>query len=284
MKKEIETVMEHKERIEDMVRHAGMIIKTNSPTASAVHNKEGAANYVTDYDVQIQKYLIGELSQLFRGSSFYGEEDTDGNNHCITSGYCFFIDPIDGTTNYIFGYNHSCVSVGVAFEAKMIAGFVYNPYVDLFYSAVRGQGSYLNGQRLRIEDTPLEAGIVAYGCARYNEGDTDALFQITKELYLNSLSIRNGGSAALDLCRIASGSNVAYLELKLQPYDYAAASVIIEEAGGVICQVDGSGIMINEPCSILAGTRKSVEQVKRVCQKHFSISGAFIRDDSRTTF
>lgn len=268
MNKEIETVIAYKEKIEKIVLHAGEIIKDNSPAASAVHNKEGAANYVTDYDIQIQEYLIGELSRLFSGCSFYGEEDTDGNNHSTKSGFCFFIDPIDGTTNYIFGYNHSCVSVGVSYDGKMIAGFVYNPYVGALYSAVRGHGSCLNGRRLRIEDIPIEAGIVAYGCARYNEGDTDALFRITKELYLNSLSIRNGGSAALDLCRIASGSNVAYLELKLQPYDYAAASIIIEEAGGVISQADGSEISLDKPCSILAGTGKSAEQVRKVCQKY----------------
>lgn len=264
--KKIEKILAYKGRMEEIIRHAGEIIKENSPSAASVHNKEGAANYVTDYDVQIQEYLIGELNQLFSGCSFYGEEDTDGNDHSKNEGFCFFIDPIDGTTNYIFGYNHSCVSVGVSYDGEMIAGFVYNPYVEEFYSAVRGHGSYLNQQRLQIKDNALETGIVAYGCARYNEGDTDALFQITKELYLNSLSIRNGGSAALDLCRIASGSNVAYVELKLHPYDYAAASVIIEEARGVISQVDGSTITLNGPCSILAGTPKAVEQVRQVCQ------------------
>ena len=139
--------------------------------------------------------------------------------------------------------------------------------MDEFFSALQGTGAFLNGQRLHVLDRSLEEGIVAYGCARYNEGDTDALFQITKELYLNSLSLRNGGSAALDLCRIASGSNVAYLELKLQPYDYAAASVIIREAGGIIGQLDGPEVSLDKPCSILAGTPKAVEQVKQLCRK-----------------
>lgn len=268
MDKKIEKILTYKGRIEEIIRHAGEIIIENSPSPVSVHNKEGTANYVTDYDVQIQKYLIDELNHLFSGCSFYGEEDTECNDYNTKSGFCFFIDPIDGTTNYIFGYNHSCVSVGVSYDGEMIAGFVYNPYVEEFYSAICGHGSFLNRQRLYIKDNALENGIVAYGCARYNEGDTDALFQITKELYLNSLSIRNGGSAALDLCRIASGSNVAYVELKLQPYDYAAASVIIEEAGGVIGQVDGLAVTLNEPCSVLAGTHKAVEQVRQVCRKY----------------
>ena len=254
--------------MEEIIRHAGETMKENAPARSSVHRKDGIANYVTDYDVQIQQYLIRELSSLFPGCSFFGEEDTAGNSHNTEQGFCFFIDPIDGTTNYIFGYSHSCVSVGVSFDGTAVAGFVYNPYVDELYSAVHGCGAYLNGRKLRMENRSLEQGIVAYGCARYNEADTDALFAVTKELYLNSLSIRNGGSAALDLCRIASGSNVAYLELKLQPYDYAAAGIIIKEAGGVIGQTDGSAITLDQPCSILAGTEKAVEQVRQICEKY----------------
>lgn len=268
MENAINTIIEYQGRIEEIIRHAGEMIKMNSPSIGSVHNKEGVANFVTDYDVLIQEYLIGELAQLFSGCSFFGEEDTNGNDHCVKTGLCFFIDPIDGTTNYIFGYHHSCVSVGISYDGKIIAGFVYNPYVEEFYSAVRGYGACLNHQRLFIKDIALESGIVAYGCARYNESDTDALFLITKELYLNSLSIRNGGSAALDLCRIASGSNAAYVELKLQPYDYAASSIIIEEAGGVIGQVDGSAVTLNESCSVLAGTPTAVEQVRAVCRKY----------------
>lgn len=250
------------------MRRFGKIMKSNIPDRSVVHNKEGFANFVTDDDVRIQKELICGLSELFPECGFYGEEDTAGNNHAAEKGLCFFIDPIDGTTNYVFGYHHSCISVGVSWDGKLIAGFVFNPYVDDFYSAIRGCGSFLNGRKLHIKDGTLDEGIVAFGCARYNDEDTDAIFEITKELYLNSLSIRNGGSSTLDLCRIASGSNAAYVELKLQPYDYAAASVIIEEAGGVIGQADGAEITLDRPCSVVAGTAKAVEQVKQICRKY----------------
>ncbi len=81
---------------------------------------------------------------------------------------------------------------------------------------------------------------------------------------MKSLSIRNGGSAAIDLCRIASGSNVGYVEMKLQPYDYAAASVIIEEAGGVIEQADGSSITFDKPCSIVAGSLKAANEIREL--------------------
>lgn len=248
-------------RYECIVKDAGAMIKDAILSEDSVHQKGGLANFVTSFDIEVQKFLIHNLKQLLPEASFFGEEDTEGNNRS-TNGYCFYIDPIDGTTNFIFGYMHSCVSVGLSYDNQIIAGFVYNPYVDTMYKAVRGQGAYRNGNKLMIKDKSIQDGIVSFGCARYNEGDTDLLFATVKELYLRSLSVRNGGSAALDLCRIATGANVVYLELKLMPYDYAAASIIIREAGGFIQQVDGSEITLDGPCSILAGTLRAMDEVR----------------------
>ena len=164
----------------------------------------------------------------------------------------------------MFGYHHSCVSVGLAHQGRIIAGFVYNPYVDEMYKGIRGQGSWLNGQKLEMENISVGEGIVAFGCARYNEDGADSFFRAVKELYMKSLSIRNGGSAALDLCRIASGSNAVYLEMKLQPYDFAAASLIVAEAGGVISQFDGAAVTLDGPCSVVAGAAKACEETREI--------------------
>ena len=233
-----------------------------------IHQKTGPANFVTDYDVRIQTYLIEKLSGIVPGCGFFGEEKTEGNKRSV-EGYTFFIDPIDGTTNFMFDYRNSCVSVGLALDGAMIAGWVFDPYKDCLWSAVRCKGAKLNGKRIAIEDKGLSDGIAAFGCARYNDGGVDLMFDVVKDLFLSSLSIRNGGSAAIDLCRIASGSNAAYIELLLQPYDYAAASVIIEEAGGFISQVDSKPITLDRGCSIVVGTPKAVEEVKTIyAQKH----------------
>lgn len=245
-----------------IVREAGAMLKSAHLSASEIHEKEGPANYCTDYDLRIQRFIMSRLSEIVPGCSFYGEEDTEGNHGSATSPYTFYIDPIDGTTNFMFDYHHSCVSVGVAYAGQLVAGYVYNPYVDELYHAVRGEGAWLNDRRLVMQDKSIREGIVAFGCARYNDSDTNLLFDVTRQMFLRSLSIRNGGSAALDLCRIASGSNVAYYELKLQPYDYAAASVIIEEAGGYISRVDGGGITLDRPCSIVGGTKMAWREVR----------------------
>ena len=112
-----------------------------------------------------------------------------------------------------------------------------------------------------MEDKPVSEGIIAFGCARYNESNVDLLFDVVKELFHSALSIRSGGSAALDLARIAAGSNVAYLELRLNPYDFAAAAIMIQEAGGTVVRMDGSPVTLDAPCSILAGTPAAVEEI-----------------------
>lgn len=256
------------EAVETAVREAGQMLLGAHLSQNSVNNKQGDANFVTVYDVQIQRFLMNKLRALVPDAVFFGEEDTEGNQAGrLGEGYTFIIDPIDGTTNFMFRYHHSCVSVGVAYAGNLVAGCICNPYVDEVYTAVRGGGCFLNGRRLQMEDLPVEQGIIAFGCARYNEGNVDLLFAVVKELFQRSLSVRCGGSAALDLSRIASGSNVAYIELRLQPYDYAAAAVMIEEAGGCIVQMDGSPITLDRPCSILAGTKAAVSQILAVIRE-----------------
>ncbi len=256
------------ESIEAIVRRAGQTLKTAHAGGSDIEKKEGLANFVTAYDVQIQQFLIGEFQKLIPDAAYFGEEATDGNKQQASAdGYTFYIDPIDGTTNFMFDYNFSCISVGLAYRKQMVAGFVYNPYVEEMFTAIRGQGSFVNGRRLQIHNLGIGEGIVAFGCARYNEANMDLLFDAVKEIFWNSLSIRSGGSAALDLCRAAANRNVGFLEFKLQPYDYAAASLIIEEAGGVIAQVDGSPIDMEAPCTVLAGTQKACEEIRAIIEK-----------------
>ncbi|MBQ6594054.1 MAG: inositol monophosphatase [Clostridia bacterium] len=254
---------------EAIIRRAGEMIRSH--TASHIYGKSGQANFATDMDLEIQRYLFGELKRLYGDCGFYGEEDTEGNDHDL-SGRCFIIDPIDGTTNYMFGYNASCVSVGMSVNGVMAEGYVYDPYTDEFFRAEKGKGAWLNGRRLVMRDRGIEDGLVAFGCAHYNGGDDwlDAMFRIIKEIYLKSMAVRSGGSAAIDLCRVARGANVGYIEMMLQPYDYAAAAIIIEEAGGVIRQVDGRPITLDRPCSILAGTRTGADQIRAIALRELA--------------
>ena len=242
------------DEITEVVRQAGEMIRNAHDQADAVFQKEGEANFVTKYDKQVQSFLIEHFRKIIPGVHFLAEED--GIQQELGEDYCFIIDPIDGTTNFIFDYHQSCISVGLALKGKMQFGVVYNPYTDELYTAARGEGAKLNGKEIHSSEKGLAENIVAFGTAKYNTEDTDLIFDYAKRLYLKSLAIRSGGSAALDICRVASGSNGLYVELLLQPWDYAAASLILLEAGGFISTVDGKMITLDRPCSILAAGRK----------------------------
>ena len=251
--------------IEKSVRQAGEILLSAHLEKEEIFAKEGPANFVTVYDRKIQQFLIGEFRKLLPEAAYYGEEETEGNSHGdIGKGYVFFIDPIDGTTNFLFEYAHSCISVGLSLDGRMIAGFVYDPYNNRMYKGIRGEGAYINDKKAVIENKPLADGIAEFGCARYNDERVDLMMSVVKELFLRSICIRNGGSAAIGISRISTGSNVLYFELMLQPYDYAAGSIILEEAGGQICRADGKRITLDAPCSIVAGTKAAVEEVLHI--------------------
>lgn len=254
------------EKIMEVVKSAGCLIRDAKLSENQVFDKEGAANFVTRYDKDVQETLIREFQILVPEASFLAEED--GRQQCSKEGLCFIIDPIDGTTNFIYDYHHSCISVGLALDGEMLFGIVHNPYVDETYHAVKGQGAFLNGKRIHCSDQGLADNVVAFGCARYNTKDTDRIFNLSKELYLNSLALRNGGSSALDICRCANGSNGLYIELLLQPWDYAAASLILREAGGVITQPDQSPISIWSPSGVLAGAPKCWEDACRIVKRY----------------
>lgn len=125
------------EEIEQIVKSFGQIILEAHLNKSDIHHKSGPANFVTDYDVRIQEFLIEKLTAMFPDAFFFGEEETDGNRHDVRDGYTFFIDPIDGTTNFMFDYQNNCVSIGLAEHGSIMAGWVYNPFNDRLYSAIK---------------------------------------------------------------------------------------------------------------------------------------------------
>ncbi len=256
------------DQLERWVREAGKMMLDAHLNRDTVHEKAGGANFVTDYDVAIQQFLIARFRTLLPEAGYYGEEDTEGVDRSSAAEYVFYIDPIDGTTNFMLGYPQSCVSVGLAYRGRMAAGFIYNPYTDQMYRGIRGRGSTLNGRPLRVDDSKGVAdGLIGFDCIRYNEGTgetIDILFQAVKELYRTALATREGGSAALGLVQVASGAHVAYIQMVLKPYDYAAASVIVEEAGGIITRMDGSPLPLDGTSSALCGTRRAWAEAKEI--------------------
>ncbi len=237
------------ERICEIVRECGNLIKNADRTSLGIDSKAGRANFVTEYDKKVELILKEGLLSVIPEALFIGEE---GEAQAFNNEDKFFIvDPIDGTTNFIKDYHMSCISVALIDGGKGSKAVIYNPYLDEMFTAEAGQGAFLNGKRIQVSNQPLSNGIVLFGSSPYNEELSEKSFKTAYTYFRKALDIRRSGSAALDMCSIASGRAELYFELILQPWDYAAGALIVEEAGGVVTDMDGNSICYDKPCSIL---------------------------------
>ena len=219
-----------------------------------IDNKEGIGNIVTQYDKKIQEELKSNLLKLLPEASFIGEENDYGK--IVNPGYTFIVDPIDGTTNFSRGLSLSAISVALLKDAEPYIGVCYNPYIDEMFIAQKGQGAYLNGKAIKVSNKKLHEGIVLTGNAPYYADMREKSLITLKNFAMIALDFRRFGSAVIELCNIACGRAELYFELKLQPWDFAAGMLIVEEAGGKVSQMNGEKMFFDKPTSIFASNNK----------------------------
>lgn len=203
-----------------------------------VLTKSGDANFVTEIDLKVQEIMIKGLKEILPESNIIAEETNE--NDFTLGKYTWILDPVDGTTNLMYGYKFSCIALGLVVDGRPYAGIVYNPYLKELFTARKGKGAFVNGKPIRVSyNNILEDSLITIGTSPYDKGKADETFRITKNVFLKCRDIRRSGSAALDICNVAAGRTDGFYEMELRPWDYAAASVILEEAGG--CITDWSG-------------------------------------------
>ncbi|MBE5845640.1 MAG: inositol monophosphatase [Butyrivibrio sp.] len=242
------------ERIIEIAKEAGEIML--SADSSKIKEKSGHANFCTETDEKIQAFLIEKLGEAYPEAQFLGEEDgQDVFTEKMRSGLCFVLDPIDGTSNFIYSYRPSVVSIGLLKDGQPYVGVIYNPYDDLLFSAVKGEGTYLNGERIMSSDSPLSDSLVVFGTAPYYEGLQERTFDIAKKILPLCVDLRRSGTAAWDMCCVAMGRCGLYFEMRLQLWDYAAAALIATEAGCIITDIDGNPLSFKGPTSALCMSR-----------------------------
>lgn len=245
------------EKIIDIVKDAGNIILSAHNQESAVTAKEGKKNFVTKYDVAVQEFLFTELGKAFPDAEFVGEE---GDNNLASEALRFIIDPIDGTTNFMQDYRCSCISVALCKENDLIAGVVYNPYSNEIFSAEKDKGAYLNGKKIEVSDRPLSDGLALFGTSPYHPENTDETFALLRKVFDFSRDIRRSGSAAYDICMVACGRCEVFFEKSLQPWDVAAGTLILKEAGGVALNYEGNEINFSTPNDVVFANPKAYEE------------------------
>lgn len=234
--------------IEETAREAGALLRRKLYDRHDIEYK-GEINIVTEVDRLSEKLVLDRIRHDFPDHGILTEESPEitGNSE-----FRWIIDPLDGTTNYAHGYPVFSVSIALEHEGIIVLGVVYNPMLDELFVATRGEGSYLNNRPLHVSrvDT-LSRSLLATGFPydlRTNKNNNINYF---KSMSVNAQAIRRGGSAAFDLACVAAGRFDGFWELKLAPWDTAAAWLIVEEAGGVVTDLAGGAYNLYAP-NILA--------------------------------
>ncbi len=215
--------------------------------------KKGTSDYVTAVDTAVSEYLKNGLKKLYPDIGFMSEEEECGRlgkNRWI-------LDPIDGTTNLVFDFRLSSVSLGLLLNGEIVFGIVYNPFTEETFSAERGKDAFLNGKRISVHNRALSDSLIEFGFGARLKSDTEKTFKTAQEIFTDCLDIRHICSSALSLCYIAAGRSDGFLEKQLKPWDYAAASLILTEAGGVISDWEGKALQFDKPTAVVAATQNS---------------------------
>jgi myo-inositol-1(or 4)-monophosphatase len=207
---------------------------------------KGDVDLITVADRTVEAYLRGALLEAFPDHGIFGEE---GTRDRLASEYRWYIDPLDGTTNFAHGFPHFCVSMGLEHrpsglapehDGPIVAGLIYDPLRDELFVAERGLGAFLNGRPIHVSAVPvLGEALVATGFPSRKRHDNPNI-HFYQEFTLRSHGVRRAGSAALDLAYTACGRVDAYWEFNLNPWDTAAGFLLVEEAGGMVTRFDGS--------------------------------------------
>ena len=227
----------------ELILHAGSIL---------AESKTGHRDVVTEYDRRVQELVVKRLSEFLPDASFVMEESD--SQDAVNAEHLFIIDPIDGTMNFVRHYRHSAISVAYASFGEILIGCVYDPFADEMFSAIKGQGAFLNGEPIHADTEPLSETLFCFGTSPYYPELTDETFRLARIVFENCLDLRRLASAALDLCAVAAGRAGLYFELRLSPWDYAAGILIVEEAGGRVCTIDGDRVPLSlDKPSVVAG-------------------------------
>jgi len=224
---------------------------------TAVDTKSSSTDMVTEVDRASEAFITGALAERRPGDGILGEE---GSRRDSETGVRWVIDPLDGTTNYLYGYPAFSVSIAVEVHGEVAVGVVRDPLHDETFSAVRGEGAHCNGIPLRVAGPPtLATALVATGFAYQPETRARQAAVLTHVLP-RVRDIRRAGSAALDLCAVAMGRVDCYYERGMGPWDFAAGAVVASEAGAWVGNLDGgppsSDIVVAAPPHLAAALRE----------------------------
>ena len=222
---------------------AGKLIQENWRKSKQVSTKSNAIDLVTTVDHASEELIVDILHKRFPAHSIVAEEKT-----ALAMGqeqYRWIIDPLDGTTNFVHSYPQCSVSIALEREGKVVLGLVYDPLRNEIFHALEQHGAFLNGKRIRTSEVAvLDNALLGTGFPYDRKEKADFYLGFFRSFMLSCQGIRRAGSAALDLCYVASGRLDGFWEFKLRAWDTAAGSLIVREAGGTVTDFSGKEFSI----------------------------------------
>ena len=256
-------LFELKDKIIEIVKSAAALVKD---ARFEITQKDNVSNIVTSSDIAVQHFLCEKLSPLVDGAGFYCEEE---DMRAAEREYIWVIDPIDGTTNYARGIPECAISVALVRNKKAVIGVVYDIHKgDVFY-AVAGGGAYMNGERLSVSKKRFEEGLICTAMCLYRKDLAAVCRDIIFDAYMQCNDFRRFGGAALEICYLAAGRCELYFEIRIFPWDYAAAYLVLEEAGGVLTGFDCETLTFDKPTALIgANCAQSHARLNQIVLNH----------------
>ncbi|HXX58838.1 MAG TPA: inositol monophosphatase family protein [Thermodesulfovibrionales bacterium] len=247
-------------------RAGDIILKNLGKISSRDIRAKQAFDFVTKVDTQSERIIIEKIKATFPSHSFLAEETMKWTE---TGDFRWIIDPLDGTTNYIHRYPAFSVSIALEYKREIILGVVFDPLKNELFHAVKGGGAFLNRKRIHVSRTgQLRNSLIATGFPFRKKEMIDLYLRAFKEVFSGVSDIRRAGSAALDLAYVAAGRFEGFFELGLAPWDIAAGSLLIREAGGAITDF-GGGKKYLSTGNIVAGNKRVHAEILKIVRQVF---------------
>jgi myo-inositol-1(or 4)-monophosphatase len=255
-------------------RAAGAIINRAALDIESVRIAQKQINdFVTEVDQKSEAAIIETLLTAYPGHAIWAEES--GREHgAQDSEFVWIIDPLDGTTNFIHGFPVYCVSIALAVKGKVEQAVVYDPTRNDMFTATKGRGAYMNERRMRVSKrTQLQDCLVSTGFPYRPGDDLKKYMSMFSDVVQRVAAVRRPGAAALDLAYVAAGFSDAFFESGLQPWDVAAGSLLIQEAGGLVGNFSGEADFL-EQHECMAGCPKIYAQMVPLLTKYSKFASA----------
>ena len=255
-------------------RAAGNLINRAALDVESVRVSQKQANdFVTEVDQAAEQAIIETLLNAYPGHGIWAEES--GKAHgAKDSDYVWIIDPLDGTTNFIHGLPIYCVSIALAVKGRVEHGVVYDPTRNDLFTATRGRGAFLNDRRIRVSKrTRLQECLISTGFPFRQSDDFNTYLRMMGDVMQRTAGLRRPGAAALDLAYVAAGFTDGFFETGLQPWDMAAGSLLVTEAGGLVGNFTGEADFLEQK-ECLAGAPRIYGQLVSLLGKYSKFAGA----------